>query len=292
MKLACIDVGGTTIKRLCATAEKGAPVSSYGCDGYGFSPTGAKQGFEAIKGNIYASIEGLLAEFGCDAIAVSTAGTVDWDSGKVTYATDALPGFTGYDFRADIADRYGLPVRVVNDAAAAAIAEHFNGAYPDESEIVLTIGTGLGGAFVSGGKLDSDSVKDLRIGHVEYVRGGHSCKCGKRGCIEQYVSATAMRRDSGNGDLDAVFADKAAYGGQIDAFEEALRWITVKAFDMTGAAHAVIGGGVTEIAGWWDDFVQKLPPVYVKRVRKASLGNRAGALGAAYAALNGVFARQ
>ncbi len=290
MKLACIDIGGTTIKRMRVDAAKGEPIESFKARGYASAPTRAGEGFDAIKNAVYASISALLKEERCDAIAVSTAGTVDWDSGVVTYATDALPGFTGYDIRGDLADRFRLPVKVVNDATAAAVAEHcFGGANADEA--VLTIGTGLGSALVKAGELDASAVVDLHLGHICYVEGGEPCKCGKRGCLEQYVSASAMRRMSGSGDLDAVFADYEKYRAATDAFLEALGTAARLAFD-AGAQNVIIGGGVIEIVGWWDRFVQKTEPVFAKRIRRAALGNRAGALGAAYAALNGKFKNQ
>ena len=290
MKLACIDIGGTTVKSLFVEAQKGAPLSSYKWEGYGFAPTCAAQGFEAIKRSVLLSIESVLARCSCDAIAVATAGTVDWDSGKVVFATEALPGFSGFDLRGFLKAEFDMPVRVINDATAAAVAEHYNGDHIGSDEAVLTIGTGLGAAVVAADRLDATGVTDIKLGHVTYVPGGHRCKCGKLGCLEQYVSATAMRRDCANSDLDAVFADKATYGAQIDAFEEALCFAVRKASEY--APYIVIGGGVTEIARWWDDFTKKLGPVFADRIKKASLGNRAGALGAAYAALNGSFERQ
>ena len=290
MRIACIDIGGTTIKRLCVRAEKGTPLCEYRAEGYEVAPTCAAQGFDAIRSAVYGSISALVEKYGCEAIAVSTAGTVDWDSGVVTYATDALPGFTGYDIRGDLAQKFGLPVRVINDATAAAIAEHYHGGEED-AEAVLTIGTGLGSALVKGGTLDSGSVVDLHLGHVCYVKDGEMCKCGKRGCLEQYVSASAMRRMSGERDLDAVFADYDKYRAATDAFIAALSEAVRLAFG-AGATGVIVGGGVIEIAGWWDLFLQKTEPVFVKRIRKAALGNRAGAFGAAYAALNGQFKNQ
>lgn len=291
MKIACIDIGGTSIKRLCATAEKGMKLADYRVEGFDSAPTRAAEGFEAIRSAVFDSISSLIDTYGCEAIAISTAGTVDWDRGVVTFATAALPGFTGYDIVSDVKAKFGLPVRAINDATAAAVAEHYIDKFSRQSEVVLTIGTGLGSALIRPGKLCAESVTDLHIGHVCFDEEGVPCKCGKRGCIEQYASASALRRMSGEDDLDKVFNDYCSYPTAIETFIKALVKAVKLAFE-TGVKRVVVGGGVAEIKGWWGGFLGKFPYEMSSRIGRAQLGNRAGALGAAYAALNGQFKNQ
>ena len=125
----------------------------------------------------------------------------------MTYATDALPGFTGYDFCKDLKETFSLPSTVINDATAAAVAEHYCG-NPDGRDVVLTLGTGLGSALVKPGVLNASCVEDLHLGHIILHEDGFLCKCGNKGCAEQYVSASALKRDSKQNDISQVFTKK------------------------------------------------------------------------------------
>lgn len=90
----------------------------------------------------------------------------------------------------------GLPVYLTNDANAAAIGEMIYGAAKDMKDfIVVTLGTGLGGGVVSNGELvyGHDSFAG-ELGHVTVDKNGRLCGCGRRGCLETYVSATGIRR--------------------------------------------------------------------------------------------------
>lgn len=89
-----------------------------------------------------------------------------------------------------------IPVIVTNDANAAAIGEMvFGGAQGMKDFLVVTLGTGLGSGFVANGKLiyGHDSFAG-ELGHVVINRGGRMCGCGRRGCLETYVSATGIKR--------------------------------------------------------------------------------------------------
>lgn len=291
MKLACLDVGGTTIKSAVVTVEDPSDLKSYSMGAFSFVPTEAAKGFDAIRANIHASVSSLIEKHGCDRIAVATAGTVDWNSGKVTYATDALPGFTGYDFCRDIRETFSLPSTVINDATAAAIAEHYYG-NPDGRDVVLTLGTGLGSALVKPGVLDADCVEDLHLGHIILHEDGFLCKCGKKGCAEQYVSASALKRDSGQNDISQVFT-KAEFSKVKDDFFENMRAVVKYATEKYCPDDVVIGGGVVEIKKlWWNDFVAMCGDTGKTALRPASLANKAGVLGAAYSAMCGIFKDQ
>jgi glucokinase len=91
-----------------------------------------------------------------------------------------------------------VPIVVENDANAAGWAEFQFGVARDVQDMVtLTLGTGLGGAIVSGGQLLRGRWGvAAEIGHMRVVPDGHYCGCGQHGCWEQYVSGSALVRDA------------------------------------------------------------------------------------------------
>src|SRR5450830_1477737 len=89
-----------------------------------------------------------------------------------------------------------LPVIVTNDANAAAIGEMiYGGAKGMKNFVVITLGTGLGSGFVVDGEVlyGNDGFAG-EYGHITYLREGRKCGCGRRGCLETYVSAPGMKR--------------------------------------------------------------------------------------------------
>lgn len=90
----------------------------------------------------------------------------------------------------------GLPVVLTNDANAAALGEMFyGGAKNMKNFVVITLGTGLGSAFVVDGRLMYGNDGHAgELGHVNINQNGRRCRCGKKGCLETYVSATGIRR--------------------------------------------------------------------------------------------------
>lgn len=92
--------------------------------------------------------------------------------------------------------QFGIPAVVTNDANAAALGEMlFGGAVGVENFIMITLGTGLGsGLVVNGGLIYGNDGFAGELGHVRAVDNGRQCGCGKRGCLETYVSATGIKR--------------------------------------------------------------------------------------------------
>lgn len=129
------------------------------------------------------------------AVGVAVAGLVDAARGTVVFAPH-LP-WRDEPVRDRLTEHLALPVVVDNDANAAAWAEHRFGAGRGESHLlVLTLGTGIGGAVLTHGRLQRGRHGLAgELGHVRVVPDGRPCPCGNRGCWEQYVSGTVVRRE-------------------------------------------------------------------------------------------------
>jgi glucokinase len=93
-------------------------------------------------------------------------------------------------------EEFDLPAIVTNDANAAAVGEMIYGAAKGMKDfVVITLGTGLGSGFVCGGQLLNGKHGIAgEVGHTSVNPAGRYCNCGKRGCLETYVSATGIKR--------------------------------------------------------------------------------------------------
>ncbi len=203
MKKIGIDLGGTTIKSGLFD-EDGTLLAR------NVQRTPAREGRYALFGALYAAIDTFGTD-GVDLIGISAAGDIDPNEGKVVYATNNLIGWSGADIFGALQKRYpGIPLMADNDAVCALKAElRF---HPECRNVtMLTFGTGVGGAslvegaIVRGAKFDA-----ARWGHVILVPGGTKCTCGRRGCAEAYLSATALlkygrRRIYPLGDCKEIF---------------------------------------------------------------------------------------
>ena len=185
-----IDIGGTDIKGaiidqngLMLTKDKTA--------------TQVPLGAEQVVKNIAALTARLLDQAGLRAgdvegIGIGIPGVVDVDAGVVRYANnlhwDNLP------IAAMMRAYYDLPVCVIDDATAAGAGEaRFGAGRQYRDMVLLTLGTGLGGAIVLDGRLVGNKRgTGAEIGHTVIEAGGWPCSCGRRGCFECYSSATGL----------------------------------------------------------------------------------------------------
>lgn len=180
-----VDIGGTNIKGILVDEDNKILKSTS-------KPTNGKVGREAIKKSLFEVIDFLFCN-DVKLIGVSSAGNIDPNTGVCVYATDNLKGWTGYDVKSDLENKYSVKTIVDNDAVCALKAELDN--YPDaENVVMITFGTGIGGAVMSGGKIIRGKNFDGgRLGHIVLVPGGRPCNCGKLGCAETYLSCTALK---------------------------------------------------------------------------------------------------
>ena len=142
-----------------------------------------------------------------------------------------------------LSERSGIPVRVTNDANAAAIGEMTYGtAKGMKNFIVITLGTGVGSGIVINGELvyGSDGFAG-ELGHVTMVRGeeGRLCGCGRKGCLEAYCSATGVVRTAKEMletlDTPSLLRDIKAITSR-DVYDAALKGdkIALDVFEYTG----------------------------------------------------------
>lgn len=186
-----IDIGGTTTS--FGFVDRGGaltfPTSM---------PTAAHDPAEALVSRLHRRIEevraGLPAGHRLLGIGIG-APNAHHDRGTIEHAVN-LDWGESVDLVGLIKRHYELPVAITNDAKAAAVGELlFGGARGMKHFLVVTLGTGLGcGVVVDGRLLHGASGFAGELGHTLVEPGGRQCGCGRRGCLETYVSATGLRR--------------------------------------------------------------------------------------------------
>jgi glucokinase len=200
-----IDIGGTKI-------AGGLVDELGGITRFERVPTDANDS-AAIERAIVTMIEELA---GGERLPVGVAAPGFIDAGQSTvYYTPNIP-WRNEPLRQHLEDRLHLPVVVDNDANAAGWAEFRFGAGRLVSDMVmLTSGTGVGGAVIAGDRLLRGGFGVAgELGHMRVVPNGIPCGCGARGCIEQYGSGRALGRMAG------VIADAGGIGAALAAERE------------------------------------------------------------------------
>lgn len=294
----CIDVGGTAVK-LGLLDSAGTIRSRDECpvneDGYK-TPilTTTLRAADAFLADQLSEGEPLKG------VAVSATGQVDDQRGIVIGTNGAIPGYEGTNFKEAFEKMYHVPTHVLNDANAAVLGETFFGAGLGYREVVMvTLGTGVGGGVVAGGRL----IRGHRgiageLGHFSIDREGIPCTCGNRGCFERYASTTAlmaMARETLGADAPK---DGREFFRRVEQGENALQqilstWLDHVAVGIIGLSHifnpeiVLIGGGVSRqerllIQPLRERVNHGLMPRFSEGfcLEAARLGNDAGMMGA------------
>jgi len=302
-----IDVGGTNLKaglvddagRILAAAR--TPLNFQGPED--FARTLAELARQTIT-------EAHVSESDIQFVGIGIPGAVS--DGKIIYTAN-IP-MADVPIQELFRRHLDIPVLLGNDADCAAVGEYFCGAGRGARNfIVVTLGTGVGGGLILGGRLYSGMGMAGEIGHMVIEQGGIPCSCGRKGCLERYASATgliAMTREAmervpdslmhavaqENGAVDGRTAFQAAQQGDETGLEVCRQYVTYLASGVTNLINILqpeklaIGGGV---AGAPEELLlhplQKLVAeecygrhgkLYTEVVR-AELGNDAGIIGAA-----------
>ena len=303
-----IDIGGMTVKGIIMERD-GSPLAQ------GSIATGSKDGGNAMCINIAGLISKMADESKINlseavGVGVGCPGLIDSKNGTIVFAGNL--GLENFPLGKAISNKVGLPVKVTNDANAAALGEAKFGAGKEYSDsILVTLGTGVGGGIIIDGKLfEGGKSAGTEIGHTVIETNGYPCTCGRWGCFECYASATALMRktkdameeDTGS-EMWKTYTPQTVSGktpfeyAETDiAAKQVVDWyVKHLACGITNLANVfrpqvvMLGGGVSEQGERLTVPVQRLvdkelfagtdfAPV---KVVKASLGSRAGAYGAA-----------
>ena len=186
-----------------------------------------------------------------------------------------------------VQDRLGIHTVLGNDANAAALGEWKYGAGKGYKDLlIVTLGTGVGSGFIVNGQLVLGSHGNAgELGHMTLVIDGRQCTCGRKGCVEAYVSIRGIRQTYAemNGSAEVLKRDgvlpiaEAARAGDVVAlntFERTVDWLAValaNAVTVTGPQRIVLFGGIARngdllMAPLRDAFQKALLNIYMGRV--------------------------
>lgn len=306
-----IDLGGTNIAA-AIVAEDGTIIRK------GSTPTLREREYQSILKDMAMLALKLIEEEGIDldeihSIGVGSPGTPDPQNGVIVYANNL--NFKNTPIRDEIRKYIDKPVYLGNDANVAALGEYECGAGVGYKDLVaITLGTGVGSGVIIDEKIIDGSFNGgAELGHVSIDFNGITCTCGRKGCWEQYSSATALIRDAKeaaakntdsqlykmvDGDLDkmnakipfdAAQAGDEVAGAVIDNYIKLLAVGIVNVINIFQPEIIVLGGGVSAQR---DNLIKPLKKEIINeiyggeeafktKVQVAKLGNDAGIIGAA-----------
>lgn len=129
-------------------------------------------------------------------VGCGVPGIIDSTNGIVTFSGNLK--WHNFALKRVLEEGLGFPVKITNDANAAALAEaKYGSGSKYKSFLIVTLGTGIGsGIFVDGKLYEGNLGKGAEFGHSLLVMDGRQCACGRKGCLEAYASATALVKDT------------------------------------------------------------------------------------------------
>jgi glucokinase len=229
-----------------------------------------------------------------DSVGVALPGQVDRD-GNALILPNLHGDWTGTPIAAPLADGFGMPVTLLNDGHAFALAEARIGAARGARDVVCIVcGTGVGGGLVLDGRLHLGiDERGGEVGHITVEPDGELCGCGNFGCVEAIAGARAIARSAGkDGFADVLTAARAGERASVAALERAGRALGIAVANLAVVLtpeRVVVGGGVAEagellLEPLRDEVARRagaVTPVDRVKIVRAELGPFAGAIGAA-----------
>jgi glucokinase len=300
------DLGGTELRG--ALVERGGRILAFAS-----ASTMARAGSEAVIGQIAVLASDLRAQWPETEVAgigIGAPGPLDPKAG-IVIAPPTLAGWHDVPLIEILGRQFEMPVRLENDANAAALGEwRFGAGRGADSLVFVTVSTGIGGGVIAEGHLyHGRRGLAAEIGHMTITGEGDRCFCGAVGCFEAVASGTALgrrataetatgdgsllRRLAADGDISARHVVEAARTGDKQALglvDAEARWLGI---GFTNLLHLyspdliVMGGG---LANGFDLLAPTIRAVVAERampayrdvpIVSAQLGDKAGLIGAA-----------
>lgn len=281
-------------------------------------PTNADRDYTAIVADMATLCRQVAAKAGISMDAVKTVGigspgSINSEDGVVEYANNL--NLRHAPIGAELKKHLGLPVRIENDANAAAYGEYMINGGNVKDFIFITLGTGVGGGIIVDKKIYSGfNGAGGELGHTTLVLGGEPCTCGNPGCWEAYASVTALIRQTkaaveknpdslmhkiaqeqgkvnGRTAFDAAKQGDAAAQAVVDQYTTYVGAGILNMINIFQPEQLVIGGGISKEG----DYLLNPVKAYCKKfgynkdlpeteIKIAQLFNDAGIIGAAMAA--------
>lgn len=304
MYVVAIDIGGTKVASALVVLGAEKPQVLY----FGKVPTEAKRGGKHVLQVAIDSARRVIEAAGgqVDGIGVSSGGVIDPRTGDVTYANDMMPGWGGTRLGAQLHAAFGVPVRVMNDVHAHALGEARWGAGQGlHSCLVVAVGTGIGGAYVSGGRIMLGAHNEAgHIGHVACSDAvGVPCSCGATGhlepiaagpgIIDRYVELGGTPILPDGTPVDGAYIDERAREGEQAACDaearsgHAIGEVLGSMVNMFDPSCVILSGSVAQCGPAWRDAMDAgwtqtvMPPVAHTPIVSGALGGNAPLIGAA-----------
>ena len=276
-----IDIGGTRIR--AARVADGTIVAR--------AVAPSTHDPRAALDRVIALAREVMAE-GVSAIGIGVPGQVDAGTRRVL--SGGYVNLAGLDVARDVEAATGLPVTIENDATMALLGEAAHGAAQGLRNVVmLTIGTGIGGAILNDGRVLRGAGAAGQLGHLIVDPGGRACVCGRAGCVETVSSGTAFAMHLTEAGLppgtraeDLLARKDTVARGVIAAWAVPLRAAIDSLIATCNPDCVVIGGGAGAAAVAALATVPARGAWYSAPVVAAVLGDDAGVIGAATAALS------
>ncbi len=315
--------------------SEGAPPMRDVWGGVDFGGTNIKLGLVTREGRVIAQrmlltrqhaqprtfVEGLTAAFTAltratrsrlRGVGIGAPGLIDARRGAIFQLVNVPGGWRGVRLGSLVERRLGCPCAVDNDANVVALGEwSFGAGRGTQHSVCVTLGTGVGGGLVMNGRLVRGAIGSAgEIGHTSIALTGPPCACGRRGCLEAFVSTRAILRRArrairgGASVLRSLVAREGTLTPEVVARaaasgDRAARQIwqevgvslgrgLANVINLLNPERVVLGGGVAKA---WRFFAPSMhatldvyafdAPLNAVRVVRAQLGDRAGIIGGA-----------
>ena len=202
-------------------------------------------------------VDNNLSEADVEAIGVGVPGTAELTTGRIMYANNL--GFEEVPFlpklKEALGENLGSRTFFDNDANAAAIGEYITGGYDVDNFVMVTLGTGIGGGIIINHKLlRGINFAAAEFGHMTINLDGVDCNCGRKGCFEDYASATALMQQAGEAmekDVDKTSVLWALCGNPKDmdgeVFFEVIRKKDTLALEVLDGFTTYLSEGITNL---------------------------------------------